>query len=100
MVDHFRWLSEKPLSVLQLDSADRLVLKIADQRDKIQKKTFTKWVNKHLSSSSSRVNDLFDDLRDGKNLILLLEQLSNCKLVNRLKQVRKKVAFFCSFSFF
>ena len=29
MVDHFRWLSEKPLSVLQLDPADRAVLKIA-----------------------------------------------------------------------
>lgn len=29
MIDHFRWLSEKPLSVLQLDPADRAVLKIA-----------------------------------------------------------------------
>lgn len=29
MVDHLRWLSEKPISVLQLDPADRAVLKIA-----------------------------------------------------------------------
>ena len=60
-----------------------------DQRDKIQKKTFTKWVNKHLSKCASRIGDLFDDLRDGKHLILLLEQLSGRKLVNHSKQVRK-----------
>jgi hypothetical protein len=87
MVDHFRWLSEKPLSVLQLDPADRAVLKIADQRDKIQKKTFTKWVNKHLSSQKSKVTDLFVDLRDGINLILLLEQLSSQRLVNYKKDM-------------
>jgi hypothetical protein len=33
MVDHFRWLSEKPLSVLQLDPADRAVLKIAGKTE-------------------------------------------------------------------
>ena len=31
MIDHFRWLSEKPISVLQLDPADRAVLKIAGE---------------------------------------------------------------------
>ncbi|VDQ07029.1 unnamed protein product [Trichobilharzia regenti] len=36
------------LSVLRLDPADRAVIKIADERDAIQKKAFTNWVNQHL----------------------------------------------------
>ncbi|VDN59902.1 unnamed protein product [Dracunculus medinensis] len=48
-----------------------------DERDAIQKKTFTKWVNKHLSKTGRRVEDLFVDLSDGLNLIALLEVLSN-----------------------
>ncbi|XP_076765747.1 dystonin-like protein short stop isoform X10 [Xylocopa sonorina] len=67
-----------------------------DERDAIQKKTFTKWVNKHLKktytclhvcvlvnnqpccspTASRHVGDLFEDLRDGHNLISLLEVLS------------------------
>ncbi|XP_035790480.1 dystonin-like isoform X14 [Anopheles albimanus] len=70
------WAKDKPLSILQLDPADRAVLRIADERDAIQKKTFTKWVNKHLKKASRRVDDLFEDLRDGHNLLSLLEVLS------------------------
>jgi hypothetical protein len=81
-VDNSRWLSEKPLSVLLLDSADRAVLKIADQRDKVQKKTFTKWVNKHLNKINVNIKELFEDLRQGINLILLLEMLANRTLVS------------------
>ncbi|XP_046810522.1 dystonin isoform X31 [Lucilia cuprina] len=47
-----------------------------DERDAIQKKTFTKWVNKHLKKANRRVEDLFEDLRDGHNLLSLLEVLS------------------------
>ncbi|XP_028029404.1 dystonin isoform X13 [Bombyx mandarina] len=77
--------------------------KFKDERDAIQKKTFTKWVNKHLKKHwkylktytrlhvcevinnqpccppqhvNRHVNDLFEDLRDGLNLISLLEVLS------------------------
>ncbi|GFG39390.1 hypothetical protein Cfor_08339, partial [Coptotermes formosanus] len=77
--------------------------KFKDERDAIQKKTFTKWVNKHLKkvkyhstytclhvcagstngsvpccspTASRHVGDLFEDLRDGHNLISLLEVLS------------------------
>ncbi|XP_053618605.1 dystonin isoform X43 [Plodia interpunctella] len=50
--------------------------KFKDERDAIQKKTFTKWVNKHLVKVNRLVNDLFEDLRDGLNLISLLEVLS------------------------
>uniref|UniRef100_A0ABD2XTK8 Calponin-homology (CH) domain-containing protein n=1 Tax=Trichogramma kaykai TaxID=54128 RepID=A0ABD2XTK8_9HYME len=70
------WAKDKPLSVLQLDPADRAVLRIADERDAIQKKTFTKWVNKHLKKANRHIGDLFQDLRDGHDLISLLEVLS------------------------
>ncbi|XP_019946820.2 plectin isoform X8 [Paralichthys olivaceus] len=49
---------------------------IEDERDRVQKKTFTKWVNKHLIKSQRHVTDLYEDLRDGHNLISLLEVLS------------------------
>ncbi|XP_051577474.1 plectin-like isoform X2 [Myxocyprinus asiaticus] len=50
--------------------------KYKDERDRVQKKTFTKWVNKHLIKTQRHVNDLYEDLRDGHNLISLLEVLS------------------------
>ncbi|XP_060091226.1 dystonin isoform X6 [Heteronotia binoei] len=59
-----------------LDPAERAVLRIADERDKVQKKTFTKWINQHLLKVRKHVNDLYEDLRDGHNLISLLEVLS------------------------
>ncbi|KAM8966331.1 plectin [Pelodytes ibericus] len=64
-----------------LDAAERAVIRIADERDRVQKKTFTKWVNKHLikhwrAEAQRHVNDLYEDLRDGHNLISLLEVLS------------------------
>uniref|UniRef100_A0A8C2G9V4 Dystonin n=1 Tax=Cyprinus carpio TaxID=7962 RepID=A0A8C2G9V4_CYPCA len=63
-----------------LDPAERAVLRIADERDRVQKKTFTKWVNQHLLKVRKHVNDLYEDLRDGHNLISLLEVLSGDKL--------------------
>ncbi|XP_074600372.1 dystonin-like protein short stop isoform X2 [Brevipalpus obovatus] len=76
--DLVEWARSKPLSILQLDPADRAVLKIADERDGIQKKTFTKWINRHLvkHQGGRRVVDLYEDLRDGENLISLLEVLA------------------------
>ncbi|XP_069036167.1 dystonin isoform X12 [Lepisosteus oculatus] len=59
-----------------LDPAERAVLRIADERDRVQKKTFTKWINQHLMKVRKHVNDLYEDLRDGHNLISLLEVLS------------------------
>ncbi|XP_045033710.1 dystonin isoform X35 [Daphnia magna] len=82
------WARDKPLSILQLDPADRAVLRIADERDAIQKKTFTKWVNKHLRKIGRRVDDLFEDLRDGHNLVSLLEVLSGDHLPRERGQMR------------
>lgn len=53
----------------------------ADEREKVQRKTFTKWINSHLQRVGARVNDMYHDLQDGKKLILLLEILSGEKLV-------------------
>ncbi|XP_059860383.1 spectrin beta chain, erythrocytic [Delphinus delphis] len=49
---------------------------LADEREVVQKKTFTKWVNSHLARVSCRITDLYKDLRDGRMLIRLLEVLS------------------------
>jgi len=53
---------------------------LADERESVQKKTFTKWVNSHLVRVSTRIGDLYVDLRDGKQLIKLLEILSGERL--------------------
>ncbi|XP_058035009.1 plectin isoform X29 [Ahaetulla prasina] len=71
-----------------LDPAERAVLRIADERDRVQKKTFTKWVNKHLSKAQRHVNDLYEDLRDGHNLISLLEVLSGDTLPREKGRMR------------
>ncbi|XP_031525690.1 plectin isoform X3 [Papio anubis] len=63
-----------------LDPAERAVIRIADERDRVQKKTFTKWVNKHLIKAQRHISDLYEDLRDGHNLISLLEVLSGDSL--------------------
>nr|XP_014718093.2 spectrin beta chain, erythrocytic isoform X3 [Equus asinus] len=49
---------------------------LADEREVVQKKTFTKWVNSHLARVPCRITDLYRDLRDGRMLIRLLEVLS------------------------
>lgn len=54
-----------------------------DEREAVQKKTFTKWVNSHLSRVSCRITDLYMDLRDGRMLIKLLEVLSGERLVGK-----------------
>ncbi|XP_068110148.1 spectrin beta chain, erythrocytic-like isoform X2 [Hyperolius riggenbachi] len=58
---------------------------LADEREAVQKKTFTKWVNSHLASVSCRISDLYLDLRDGRMLLKLLEVLSGEQLPRRTK---------------
>uniref|UniRef100_A0A8C5Z2X9 Spectrin beta chain n=1 Tax=Marmota marmota marmota TaxID=9994 RepID=A0A8C5Z2X9_MARMA len=54
---------------------------LQDEREAVQKKTFTKWVNSHLARVSCRITDLYTDLRDGRMLIKLLEVLSGERLI-------------------
>nr|XP_013807806.1 PREDICTED: dystonin isoform X1 [Apteryx mantelli mantelli] len=71
-----------------LDPAERAVLRIPDERDKVQKKTFTKWINQHLMKVRKHVNDLYEDLRDGHSLISLLEVLSGDTLPREKGRMR------------
>lgn len=63
---------------------DILTLRFAlDERQDVQKKTFTKWINSQLAKTGSPlVTDLFVDLRDGHKLLALLEVLTNQKYVS------------------
>uniref|UniRef100_A0A2I3T8X2 Dystonin n=1 Tax=Pan troglodytes TaxID=9598 RepID=A0A2I3T8X2_PANTR len=61
---------------------------LPDERDKVQKKTFTKWINQHLMKVRKHVNDLYEDLRDGHNLISLLEVLSGDTLPREKGRMR------------
>uniref|UniRef100_A0A6P4EW80 Protein detached n=1 Tax=Drosophila rhopaloa TaxID=1041015 RepID=A0A6P4EW80_DRORH len=52
-----------------------------DERQHIQKKTFTKWINSHLiDTQCTPVKDLFLDLRDGHRLLALLSTLTQTHL--------------------
>uniref|UniRef100_H0VE73 Spectrin beta chain n=1 Tax=Cavia porcellus TaxID=10141 RepID=H0VE73_CAVPO len=53
---------------------------LADEREAVQKKTFTKWVNSHLARVGCHIADLYSDLRDGFVLTRLLEVLSGEQL--------------------
>nr|XP_045751686.1 plectin isoform X3 [Mirounga angustirostris] len=61
---------------------------VQDERDRVQKKTFTKWVNKHLIKAQRHISDLYEDLRDGHNLISLLEVLSGDSLPREKGRMR------------
>ncbi|CAH0551954.1 unnamed protein product [Brassicogethes aeneus] len=67
---------------------DLFVQATSDERDAVQKKTFTKWVNKHLKKARKNILDLFEDLRDGHNLITLLEVLTGEQLPREKGQMR------------
>ncbi|OAF72062.1 Alpha-actinin-like protein 1 [Intoshia linei] len=53
---------------------------LAGEREKVQKKTFTKWINLHLNRIGYRMIDLYVDIQDGRLLLKLLEVLSGDKL--------------------
>ena len=63
-----------------------------DEREAVQKKTFTKWVNSNLLRQGFRVSDLYLDLRDGRMLLKLLEVLSGDNLP---KPTRGKMRIHC-----
>ncbi|KAI1723212.1 calponin homology (CH) domain-containing protein [Ditylenchus destructor] len=64
-----------------------------DEHELMQKKTFTKWINYHLDqhSSSGRVHDLYEDLRDGLLLCHLIEVLTGDALQVNKARVPKRI---------
>ncbi|KAJ7990853.1 hypothetical protein DPEC_G00291220 [Dallia pectoralis] len=75
-----RWLSYSTSNICLNSVLDGRFRQLQDEREAVQKKTFTKWVNSILSRVNCRISDLYLDLRDGRMLIKLLEVLSGEKL--------------------
>ncbi|CAF5090767.1 unnamed protein product, partial [Rotaria magnacalcarata] len=61
-----------------------------DEREDIQKKAFTKWINNQLinSNSISTITNLFQDLRDGVVLLRLLEVLTENEYKREIGKMR------------
>uniref|UniRef100_A0A671DRC2 Dystrophin n=1 Tax=Rhinolophus ferrumequinum TaxID=59479 RepID=A0A671DRC2_RHIFE len=54
---------------------------LSDEREDVQKKTFTKWINAQFSKfGKQHIENLFSDLQDGRRLLDLLEGLTGQKL--------------------
>ncbi|VDL18981.1 unnamed protein product [Hymenolepis diminuta] len=75
---------------------------LAEERERIQKKTFTKWSNTFLRNDPRQIEDLFVDLCDGRILLKLIERVSGYKLpaptpgrmrIHCLENVEKSLAF-------
>jgi hypothetical protein len=72
----------------QLQSSTRGELRGARARPEellqVQKKTFTKWANAYLIKRKAKIDDLFEDLKDGIILSALLEIISASKFKTRI----------------
>jgi len=77
------------------------IKELKNERISLQKKTFTKWINTFLQDNA-KVNDLFQDLTDGRVLICLLESISEEKVgriargkqrIHKLENVSKALTF-------
>ncbi|XP_063713472.1 spectrin beta chain, non-erythrocytic 5-like isoform X4 [Symsagittifera roscoffensis] len=49
---------------------------LQEERIRVQQKTFTKWINFHLKPTGIHVEDLFEDIRNGRMLHQLLQVIS------------------------
>ncbi|XP_047677344.1 calmin isoform X2 [Tachysurus fulvidraco] len=67
--------------------SDIRVQNLQVEREVVQKRTFTRWMNLHLEKCNPplMVHDLFRDIRDGRVLMALLEELSGCRLLHEFK---------------
>ncbi|XP_009638815.1 calmin [Egretta garzetta] len=63
------------------------------ERENVQKRTFTRWINLHLGKCKPplKVKDLFIDIQDGKILMALLEVLSGQKLMHEYKSSTHRI---------
>nr|XP_046268515.1 calmin isoform X2 [Scatophagus argus] len=73
--------------------SDMRVQNLQVEREVVQKRTFTRWMNLHLEKCdpSIEVHDLFRDIQDGHILMALLEELSGCKLLHGFKRSSHRI---------
>ncbi|KAM4690569.1 calmin [Rhinophrynus dorsalis] len=73
--------------------SDIRVQNLQVERENVQKRTFTRWINLHLEKCSEplEVNDLFIDIQDGKVLLALLEVLTGQALLNEFKSSSHRI---------
>nr|XP_034970275.1 dystrophin isoform X9 [Zootoca vivipara] len=64
-----------------VDEFNDIIKSRSDEREDVQKKTFTKWVNAQFAKFGTYpIEDLFNDFQDGRRLLELLEGLTGQKL--------------------
>ncbi|OCT65046.1 hypothetical protein XELAEV_18041288mg [Xenopus laevis] len=70
-----------------------LVGQIRVERENVQKRTFTRWINLHLEKCNPpiEVKDLFVDIQDGKILMALLEVLTGQSLLQEHKPSSNRI---------
>ncbi|XP_030175754.1 calmin isoform X4 [Lynx canadensis] len=73
--------------------SDIRVQNLQVERENVQKRTFTRWVNLHLEKCDPplEVKDLFIDIQDGKILMALLEVLSGRNLLHEYKSSSHRI---------
>ncbi|KAM6917794.1 uncharacterized protein clmna [Lycodopsis pacificus] len=73
--------------------SDIRVQNLQVERELVQKRTFTRWMNLHLEKCDPpiEVHDLFRDIQDGHILMALLEELSGCKLLHGFKRSSHRI---------
>ncbi|XP_034001994.1 nesprin-1-like [Trematomus bernacchii] len=70
-----------------------VMMKLQNEQEAVQKRTFTKWINSHLAKYKPplEVNDLFEDIKDGVKLLALLEVLSGQRLPREQGRQLKRI---------
>nr|XP_045010089.1 calmin isoform X2 [Jaculus jaculus] len=73
--------------------SDIRVQNLQVERENVQKRTFTRWINLHLEKCNPplEVTDLFVDIQDGKILMALLEVLSGRSLLQEYKSSSHRI---------
>ncbi|XP_078043653.1 dystrophin, isoforms A/C/F/G/H isoform X2 [Augochlora pura] len=73
-----RWIVRVEDDPWQGESVEEQITSIKYEREDVQKKTFTKWINSQLLKNQHEpITELFIDLRDGNRLLSLLEVLTS-----------------------
>ncbi|VDM02513.1 unnamed protein product, partial [Schistocephalus solidus] len=73
-----------------LDYERHRINRLHEETTRIQKKTYTNWINAHLRKANMEVVDLYKDLQDGTRLMKLMELISRANL-GKPNQARLRV---------